>query len=51
VDTESGMKKGKLKGKNFFNVKENPVITFKSTKIEQTDSRHFPSMATSRFAA
>jgi polyisoprenoid-binding protein YceI len=36
VDTGSGMKNGKLKGKDFFNVKENPVITFKSTKIEQT---------------
>jgi polyisoprenoid-binding protein YceI len=36
VDTGSGMKNGKLKGKDFFNVKENPVITFKSAKIEQT---------------
>jgi polyisoprenoid-binding protein YceI len=36
VDTGSGMKNGKLKGKNFFDVKQNPVITFKSTKIEQT---------------
>jgi len=36
VDTGSGMKNGKLKGKDFFNVKENPVITFKSTKIEQS---------------
>ena len=33
VDTGSGMKNGKLKGKNFFNVKESPQITFKSTKI------------------
>ena len=36
VDTGSGMKNGKLKGKDFFNVKESPVITFKSTKMEQT---------------
>jgi len=36
VDTGSGMKNGKLKGKNFFDVKNNPLITFKSTKIVQT---------------
>jgi polyisoprenoid-binding protein YceI len=36
VDTGSGMKNNKLKGKNFFNVKENPNITFHSTKIVQT---------------
>jgi polyisoprenoid-binding protein YceI len=30
------MKNGKLKGKNFFDVKNNPLITFKSTKIVQT---------------
>lgn len=36
VDTGSGMKNNKLKGKDFFDVKANPVITFKSTKIEQT---------------
>ena len=33
VDTGSGMKNGKLKSKDFFNVKENPQITFRSTKI------------------
>src|SRR5215467_15724360 len=27
VDTGSGMKNGKLKGKNFFDVKQNPYIT------------------------
>jgi polyisoprenoid-binding protein YceI len=32
VDTGSGMKNGKLKGKNFFDVKNNPLITFKQTK-------------------
>jgi polyisoprenoid-binding protein YceI len=36
VDTGSGMKNSKLKGKNFFAVKENPYITFDSTKVEQT---------------
>ena len=36
VDTGSGMKNGKLKGKDFFDVKNNPLITFKSTKILQT---------------
>jgi polyisoprenoid-binding protein YceI len=33
VDTGSGMKNGKLKGKDFFDVEHNPVIAFKSTKI------------------
>ena len=36
VDTGSGMKNGKLRGKDFFNVKEDPYITFTSTKITQT---------------
>jgi polyisoprenoid-binding protein YceI len=36
VDTGSGMKNGKLKGKNFFDVEHNPLITFHSTKVEQT---------------
>jgi polyisoprenoid-binding protein YceI len=36
VDTGSGMKNGKLKGKDFFDVEQNPVITFKSTKITKT---------------
>jgi len=36
VNTGSGMKDGKLKGKDFFDVKENPYITFHSSKIEQT---------------
>ena len=35
VDTGSGMKNGKLKGKDFFDVENNPVITFKSTKFIQ----------------
>jgi polyisoprenoid-binding protein YceI len=36
VDTGSGMKNRKLKGKDFFDVEHNPVITFKSTKIVRT---------------
>ncbi|MGA7638207.1 MAG: YceI family protein [Candidatus Acidiferrales bacterium] len=36
VDTGSGMKNGKLKGKDFFDVGNNPLITFKSTKVVQT---------------
>jgi|SRR5215469_5008996 len=36
VDTGSGMKNGKLKGKNFFDVKQNPYITFHSKKVVQT---------------
>ncbi len=30
------MKDGKLKGKDFFNVKDDPLITFHSTKVVQT---------------
>jgi polyisoprenoid-binding protein YceI len=41
VDTGSGMKNGKLKSENFFDVKQNPLITFKSTKISQTGSDTF----------
>jgi polyisoprenoid-binding protein YceI len=36
VDTGSGMKDGKLKSKDFFDVQENPTITFVSTKISET---------------
>lgn len=36
VDTGSGMKNGKLKSKDFFDVERNPYITFKSTKIAPT---------------
>ena len=35
VDTGSGMKNNKLKGKDFFDVKQNPAITFHSKKIVQ----------------
>jgi polyisoprenoid-binding protein YceI len=35
VDTGSGMKNGKLKSKDFFDVEQNPLIVFKSTKFVQ----------------
>jgi polyisoprenoid-binding protein YceI len=37
VSTGSGMKDGKLKSKDFFNAKDDPYITFHSTKVTQTD--------------
>jgi polyisoprenoid-binding protein YceI len=36
VDTGSSLKNGKLKGTDFFDVEQNPLITFKSTKIVET---------------
>ncbi len=36
VNTGSGMKDSKLKGPDFFNSAQDPLITFKSTKIVQT---------------
>jgi polyisoprenoid-binding protein YceI len=41
VDTGSGMKNSKLKGSDFFDVKNNPLISFKSTKIVQTGPTTF----------
>ena len=41
VDTGSGMKDGKLKGKDFFDVTHDPYITFRSTKIVPTSSNAF----------
>jgi len=41
VNTGSGMKDGKLRSKDFFNVKEDPLITFHSTKIVQTGPNTF----------
>jgi polyisoprenoid-binding protein YceI len=41
VDTGSGLKNRKLKSKDFFDVEQNPVITFKSTKFVQTDPDTF----------
>jgi polyisoprenoid-binding protein YceI len=41
VNTGSGMKDNKLKSKDFFDVKSNPLITFKSTKVVQTGPTTF----------
>ncbi|MFZ0520404.1 MAG: YceI family protein [Candidatus Acidiferrales bacterium] len=41
VNTGSGLKDGKLKGKDFFDAKNNPYITFHSTKIDQTGPTTF----------
>jgi len=41
VDTGSGLKNGKLKSKDFFDVEQNPLITFKSTKFVQTGPNTF----------
>src|SRR5271167_3697563 len=41
VSTGSGMKDGKLKSKEFFNAKEDPLITFVSKKIVQTGPNTF----------
>jgi polyisoprenoid-binding protein YceI len=41
VDTGSGMKNGKLKGKDFFDAKRAPQITFRSTKVTQTGEDTF----------
>jgi polyisoprenoid-binding protein YceI len=41
VDTGSGMKNGKLKGKDFFDAKRAPQITFVSTKVVQTSEDTF----------
>ena len=41
VNTGSGMKNGKLKSKDFFDVKQDPSITFLSKKIVQTGPNTF----------
>lgn len=41
VNTGSGLKNSKLKSKDFFNAKDSPVITFKSTKVVQTGPNSF----------
>jgi polyisoprenoid-binding protein YceI len=41
VNTGSGMKDGKLKSKDFFDVTQDPVITFLSKKIVQTSPTTF----------
>jgi polyisoprenoid-binding protein YceI len=41
VDTGSGMKNSKLKGPDFFDAANNPLITFKSAKLVQTGPNTF----------
>jgi polyisoprenoid-binding protein YceI len=41
VNTGSGMKDDKLKSKDFFDVKQDPYITFHSTKVVQTGPTAF----------
>jgi polyisoprenoid-binding protein YceI len=41
VDTGSGVKDGKLKSKDFFNVEQDPTIEFRSTKVVQTSPDSF----------
>jgi polyisoprenoid-binding protein YceI len=41
VNTGSGLKDGKLKGKDFFDAKDNPYITFHSSEIKQTGPTTF----------
>jgi polyisoprenoid-binding protein YceI len=41
VNTGSGMKDGKLRSKDFFDVKQDPLITFVSKKIAQTGPDSF----------
>src|SRR5579863_7370700 len=41
VSTGSGMKDDKLKSKDFFNAKDDPYITFHSSKIVQTGPNTF----------
>src|SRR5271163_151705 len=41
VNTGSGMKDDKLKSKDFFNAKDDPYITFHSTKVMQTGPNTF----------
>lgn len=41
VNTGSGMKDGKLKSKDFFDVEHDPLITFHSTKVVQTGPETF----------
>ena len=41
VDTGNGFKNSKLKGSDFFDVAENPIISFKSTKLVQSGPNTF----------
>ncbi|WP_353063717.1 YceI family protein [Tunturibacter psychrotolerans] len=44
VNTGSGVKDGKLKSKDFFNVEQDPTIEFRSTKVVQTSPNSFDIM-------
>jgi polyisoprenoid-binding protein YceI len=46
VDTGSGMKNKKLKSKDFFNVDQDPLITFHSSKVVQTGPDTFDVIGT-----
>lgn len=46
VDTGSGMKDDKLRSKDFFNAKDDPYITFHSTKVTQTGPTTFDVLGT-----
>ena len=46
VNTGNGMKDKKLKSKDFFNVEQNPTITFHSTKVVQTGPETFDVLGT-----
>jgi polyisoprenoid-binding protein YceI len=50
VDTGSGMKDDKLRSKDFFDVKQDPLITFHSNKIVQTGPTTFDVQGTSLYA-
>jgi polyisoprenoid-binding protein YceI len=41
VNTGSGLKNNKLKSEDFFDVKDSPIITFKTTKVVQTGPKTF----------
>jgi polyisoprenoid-binding protein YceI len=41
VDTGSGLKNNKLRGKDFFDAEQSPMITFKSKKVVQTGPNTF----------
>ena len=41
VDTGSGLKNGKLKGKDFFDVEQNPLITFVSNRFVEVSPGNY----------
>ena len=49
INTGSGMKDDKLKGNDFFNVKEDPLITFRSRRLSRPAPTPSMCRATSRF--